>query len=166
MYTITIEGLCWNPETGVSFWAHEYLKYLKKTFDRRQNRRVASFILSFLAWTWAPLSDDSIEELLDQIFYCEIILYSILLWKNIAFWSTLLSHYLDPSAESWEKGDVRLGVSLWKCESVHYRQKWSSKAMQPPLKIVKSRSLPYQTSAFSFVRFFSSVLYLKQCTFF
>ncbi len=24
--------LCWNPETGVSFWAHECLKYLKKTF--------------------------------------------------------------------------------------------------------------------------------------
>jgi hypothetical protein len=33
LYTNTIECLCWNPETGVPFWAHEYLKYLKKTFD-------------------------------------------------------------------------------------------------------------------------------------
>jgi hypothetical protein len=33
LYTITIECLCWNPETGVSFWAHEFLKCLKKTFD-------------------------------------------------------------------------------------------------------------------------------------
>ncbi len=26
-YTVTIECLCWNPETGASFWAHEYIKY-------------------------------------------------------------------------------------------------------------------------------------------
>jgi hypothetical protein len=26
-------NVCWNPETGVPFWAHECLKYLKKTFD-------------------------------------------------------------------------------------------------------------------------------------
>ncbi len=33
LYTITIYCLCWNPETGVSFSAHECLKILKKTFD-------------------------------------------------------------------------------------------------------------------------------------